>query len=81
MGLEGFTMNVAEQIKNGTFTDPKTFRGAILHALVFLFFAWLLGRAAHPAVQRLPAKEREFVSARSGRGMAICVGRRETINE
>jgi hypothetical protein len=63
MGLDGFMMNIAEQIKNGDLTDPKTFLGAILHALVFLFFAWLWGRASHLAVQRLLAKEREFVSA------------------
>jgi hypothetical protein len=56
-------MNIAEQIKNGALTDQKTFLGAILYALVFLFFAWLLGRALHLAVQRLLAKECEFVFA------------------
>jgi hypothetical protein len=28
MGLDGFAMNIAEQIKNGVLTDPKTFLGA-----------------------------------------------------
>lgn len=50
-------MNIFEQIKNGALTDPKTFLGAILYALVFLFFAWLFGRASHLAVQRLFAKD------------------------
>jgi hypothetical protein len=136
MGLDGFTMNIAEQIKNGALTDPKTLWGAILGrvaqidfgdggarlcepqhvrqsknpwnfarsfgtpgccgsqtrapglwatcplpAFVFLFFAWLSGRASHLAVQRLLAKEREFVSVRPGRCMAIYVGSRATINE
>jgi small-conductance mechanosensitive channel len=31
--------------------------GAILYGLVFLFFAWLFGRASHLAVQRLLAKD------------------------
>jgi hypothetical protein len=46
-----------------------------------LFFAWLLGRASHLASQRLLAKEREFVSVRLGRRMAIYVGSRAIINE
>ncbi|MGA2281947.1 MAG: hypothetical protein ABSG80_16780 [Verrucomicrobiota bacterium] len=74
-------MNIAEQIKNGALTDSKTFWGAILPALIFLFFAWLLGRASHLASQRLLAKEREFVSVRLGRRMAIYVGSRAIINE
>jgi small-conductance mechanosensitive channel len=56
-GLDGFTMNIVEQIKNGALIDPKTFLGAILYGLVFLFFAWLFGRASHLAVQRLLAKD------------------------
>ena len=50
-------MNIWEQIKNGALTDPKTFLGAILYALVFLFFAWLFGRASHLAVQRLLTRD------------------------
>jgi small-conductance mechanosensitive channel len=50
-------MNILEQIKNGALTDPKTFLGAILYACVFLFFAWLFGRALHLAVQQLFAKD------------------------
>jgi small-conductance mechanosensitive channel len=50
-------MNIVEQIKNGALTDPKTFLGAVLYALVFLFFAWLFGRASHLAVQRLFTKD------------------------
>jgi len=51
--MDGITMNVWEQIKSGALTDPKTLSGAILYALVFLFLAWLFGRASHLAVQRL----------------------------
>jgi small conductance mechanosensitive channel len=46
-------MNIWEQIKSGALTDPKTLSGAILYALIFLFLAWLFGRALHLAVQRL----------------------------
>ena len=46
-------MNLWEQIKNGSLTDPKTLSGAILFALIFLFLAWLFGRALHLAIQRL----------------------------
>jgi small-conductance mechanosensitive channel len=51
--MDGITMNIWEQIKNGALTDPKTLSGAILYAVVFLFLAWLFGRALHLAVQRL----------------------------
>ena len=57
IGLDGIPMNILEQIKNGVLPDPKTFLGAILYGLVFLFFAWLFGRASHLAVQRLLAKD------------------------
>ena len=50
-------MNIWEQIKNGALTDPKTLSGAIVYALVFLFLAWLFGRASHLAVQRLFIKD------------------------
>ena len=50
-------MNIVEQINNGALTDPQTFLGAILYALVFLFLAWLFGRASHLAVRRLLAKD------------------------
>jgi small conductance mechanosensitive channel len=51
-------MNILEQINNGALTDPKTFLGAVLYALIFLFFAWLFGRATHLAVQRLFAEDK-----------------------
>jgi len=50
-------MNIWELIKNGAWTDPKTLSGAILYAFVFLFLAWLFGRASHLAVQRLFIKD------------------------
>lgn len=50
-------MNIAEQLKNGSLIDPKTFFGAILLAVVFFFFAWLFGRASHLAIQRLLAND------------------------
>jgi len=50
-------MNIAEQINSGVFTDPKTFWGAIFYALVFLFFAWLFGRASHLAIHRLLSRD------------------------
>jgi small-conductance mechanosensitive channel len=55
--MDGITMNIWEQIKSGALTDPKTVSGAILYALVFLFLAWLFGRASHLAVHRLFAKD------------------------
>jgi len=55
--LDDITMNILEQIKNGALTDPKTLLGAIFYALVFLFLAWLFGRASHLAVQRLFVKD------------------------
>jgi hypothetical protein len=50
-------MNIVELIKNGALTNPNTLWGAILYGLVFLFLAWLFGRALHLAVQRLLAKD------------------------
>ncbi len=50
-------MNIWEQIQNGTFVDPKTVSGAILYALVFLFLAWLFGRASNLAVKRLLVRD------------------------
>ena len=50
-------MNILEQIKNGTIIDPNTFLGAILLALVFIFLAWLFGRASHLAVKRMFARD------------------------
>ena len=51
-------MNILQQIQNGALTDPKTFLGAVVYALVFLFLAWLFGRASHLAVQRLFAADK-----------------------
>ena len=56
-GFVEITMNIMEQIKNGVLPDPKTFLGAILYGLFFLFLAWLFGRASHLAVQRLLSKD------------------------
>ncbi|MGB8213084.1 MAG: mechanosensitive ion channel domain-containing protein [Anaerolineales bacterium] len=50
-------MNIVEQIENGTLLDPKTWLGAVLYALVFLFLAWFLGRALRKAVQRLLVRD------------------------
>ena len=50
-------LNILEQIQSGGLTDPKTFVGAVLYALVFLFLAWLFGRASQLAVHRLLTRD------------------------
>jgi len=51
-------MNITELFNAKILTDPRTFFGAILYALVFLFFAWLFGRASNLAVKRLLVKDK-----------------------
>ena len=46
-------MTLLDSIKRGGFCDPTTLQGAILYALVFAFFAWLIGRTLRLAVQRV----------------------------
>jgi small conductance mechanosensitive channel len=46
-------MKIFDQIKAGDFADPSTLQGAILYAIIFAFFAWLIGRALRLAVQRV----------------------------
>jgi small conductance mechanosensitive channel len=46
-------MRIFDQIKSGGFADPSTLQGAILYAIVFAFFAWLIGSALRLAVQRV----------------------------
>ena len=46
-------MHIFDEIKNSGFADPSTLQGAVLFAIVFVFFAWLFGRALRLTVQRL----------------------------
>jgi small conductance mechanosensitive channel len=46
-------MHTLDQIKTAGFADPATLQGAVLYAIIFAFFAWLVGRALHLAVQRV----------------------------
>ena len=49
-------MRIFDQIKSGTLADPSTFEGAVLYAIVFAFFAWLVARTLRLAVQRFLAR-------------------------
>lgn len=51
-------MRFLDQIKSGGFADPSTLQGAALFAVVFVFFAWLFGRALRLAVQRVLAHDK-----------------------
>jgi len=46
-------MHTFDQIISGGFSDPATLQGAILYAIIFAFFAWLVGSALRLAVQRV----------------------------
>ncbi|MEI7728759.1 MAG: mechanosensitive ion channel family protein [Verrucomicrobiota bacterium] len=46
-------MNIFDQIRHGGFTDPSTFHGALIYAIIFAFFAWLVGHTLRLAVQRV----------------------------
>ncbi len=48
---------LVEQFKNGEFVSPQTPLGALLYALVFGFFAWLIGRALRLAIKRVLARD------------------------
>jgi len=50
-------MNIFDQIKKEGFADPSTLLGAILLAVVFAFFAWLLGHGLRVAVVRVLARD------------------------
>ena len=51
-------MRILDKIISGGFTDPSTVRGAVLYAMVFAFFAWLVGRTLRWAVQRVLANDK-----------------------
>jgi small-conductance mechanosensitive channel len=51
-------MTIFDKIKNGGFADPSTLQGAILYAIIFAFFAWLIGRALRLAVHRVLAHDK-----------------------
>jgi small conductance mechanosensitive channel len=46
-------MKFFDQISTGGLADPSTLQGAILFAVIFGVFAWLIGRVLKVAVQRL----------------------------
>ena len=51
-------MRILDQIVGGGFTNPSTLQGAVLYAIVFAFFAWLIGRTLRLAVQRVLAHDK-----------------------
>ncbi len=48
---------VVEQFKSGDFASPRTPLGALLYAIVFACFAWLVGRALRLAIKRVLARD------------------------
>ena len=51
-------MKIFDQFKSGGFADPSTLQGAVLFAIIFVFFAWLFGRSLRLAVQRVLAHDK-----------------------
>jgi small-conductance mechanosensitive channel len=51
-------MNLFNQIKSEALVNPSTLQGAVLYAIVFVFLAWLVGRALRLAVQRMLANDK-----------------------
>jgi small conductance mechanosensitive channel len=51
-------MHYFDEIKTGGLDDPSTLQGAILFALFFAFFAWLVGTLLKKSVQRLLAHDK-----------------------
>ena len=49
---------IVEQFESGEFASPRNPLGALLYALFFALFAWLLGRALRLAVHRLLARDK-----------------------
>jgi small conductance mechanosensitive channel len=50
--------NILDQLKHGAFADPAQPIGALVYAVVFALFAWLVGRALRLAVQRVLARDK-----------------------
>ncbi len=48
---------IIDQFKSGEFASPHTFLGAVLYALVFALFAWLIGRGLRLAIKRVLARD------------------------
>jgi small conductance mechanosensitive channel len=46
-------MSMFNQLKDDGLTDPGTFQGAILYAIVFIFLAWLFGHTLRLTVKRM----------------------------
>jgi len=51
-------MRFFDQIKTGGLADPSTLQGAIFFAIIFVFFAWLVGSALRLSVQRMLASDK-----------------------
>ena len=51
-------MSIFDHIKSGGFADPTTLQGAGFYAVIFAFFAWLVGRTLRWAVQRVLAHDK-----------------------
>ena len=51
-------MNIIDQIISQGFVNPSTLQGAVLYAIVFAFFAWVVGRTLRGVVQRVLAHDK-----------------------
>jgi small-conductance mechanosensitive channel len=51
-------MSIFDHFQSGGFADPATLQGAGLYAIVFAFFAWLVGRMLRLAVLRAIAQDK-----------------------
>jgi small conductance mechanosensitive channel len=56
---------IADRFRAGEYADPSKPLGAILYAVVFAFFAWLIGRALRLAVQRVLARDKRALVDRT----------------
>jgi small-conductance mechanosensitive channel len=52
-------VNIVDEIKTGAFADPSTPVGAIIYAIVFAFFAWLIGRTLSLSVHRVLVRDKD----------------------
>ena len=58
-------LDILHQIRDGEFVNPKTNLGAFLYAIVFAFFAWVIGRALRLAIQRVLAYDKRALVDRT----------------
>jgi small-conductance mechanosensitive channel len=56
-GFETMVRNVADCIASWRITDPRTFQGAVVYAVVFAFLAWAIERLVRAAIRRVLLRE------------------------